>query len=89
MESLLKLSGHLNDEDDDKDLGTLEKRLAPQDEKHPTPNSSTDSPEPPKAPEGPEEEEVEALSDMMCSLVTNNCGESRYIGESCSVGILP
>jgi hypothetical protein len=26
-------------------------------------------------------EEVEALSDMMCSLVTNNCGETRYIGE--------
>lgn len=31
------------------------------------------------------EEEVEALSDMMCSLVTNNCGETRYIGRcSCS-----
>jgi hypothetical protein len=26
------------------------------------------------------EHEVEALSDMMCSLVTNNCGETRYIG---------
>ena len=26
------------------------------------------------------EEEVESLSDMMCSLVTNNCGETRYIG---------
>lgn len=26
-------------------------------------------------------EEVEALSDMMCSLVTNNCGETRYIGQ--------
>jgi hypothetical protein len=25
------------------------------------------------------EEEVEALSDMMCSLVTNNCGETRYM----------
>lgn len=89
MESLLKLSGLLNEEDDDKDLGTLEKRLAPQVEKQLTPNSYTGSPEPPKAPEGPEEEEVEALSDMMCSLVTNNCGESRYIGESCSVGMLP
>lgn len=33
------------------------------------------SPEPEKS-----EEEVEALSDMMCSLVTNNCGETRYIG---------
>ena len=27
------------------------------------------------------EEEVEALSDLMCSLVTNNQGESRYIGK--------
>ena len=26
------------------------------------------------------EECVEDLSDMMCSLVTNNCGETRYIG---------
>lgn len=89
MESLLKLSGLLNEDDDDKDLGTLEKRLAPQVEKQPTPKSSTDSPEAPKAPEGPEEEAVEALSDMMCSLVTNNCGESRYIGESYSVDMLP
>jgi len=31
------------------------------------------------------EEEVEALSDMMCSLVTNNCGETRYIGRFCTV----
>lgn len=30
------------------------------------------------------EEEVEALSDMMCSLVTNNCGETRYIGMGIS-----
>ena len=29
---------------------------------------------------GKTEEDVEALSDMMCSLVTNNLGESRYIG---------
>lgn len=109
MESLLKLSGLLNEEDGDKDLGTLEKRLAdktyvtsrdgispdrsasisqvlssngshhatPQMEKPPTPNRSTTSPEPSKEPE----EEVEALSDMMCSLVTNNCGETRYIGR--------
>lgn len=27
------------------------------------------------------ETEVEALSDMMCSLVINNCGETRYIGK--------
>lgn len=116
MESLLKLSGLLNDEDGDRtDLGTLEKRLAdktfsqsvdgspksrsksisqtgtttneshhssPQFEKLPTPNSSTASPEPAKEPE----EEVEALSDMMCSLVTNNCGETRYIGKLFSSG---
>lgn len=42
-----------------------------------------------KSPETTSDEEkrlvhdlnVEALSDMMCSLVTNNCGETRYIGE--------
>lgn len=28
------------------------------------------------------EEAVEELSDMMCSLVTNNCGETRYIGNT-------
>lgn len=111
MESLLKLSGLLSEDDGDRtDLGMLEKRLAdktsnqsadgsphsrsksisspqtlndsqhttPQMEKLPTPNSSI-SPEPAKEPE----EEVEALSDMMCSLVTNNCGETRYIGQCC------
>ena len=110
MESLLKLSGLLSEEDGDRtDLGTLEKRLAdkthnasqggtptprspngsnqqhtgtdsqrdtPQREKASTPRSSVTSTDPPR--EG--EEEVEALSDMMCSLVTNNCGETRYIG---------
>lgn len=38
---------------------------------------ATDSPE---SHEG-KEYEVETLSDMMCSLVTNNIGETRYIGE--------
>ncbi|KAJ5903082.1 hypothetical protein N7504_005465 [Penicillium tannophilum] len=33
------------------------------------------------------ETEVEALSDMMCSLVTNNCGETRYIGSSSGFSI--
>jgi hypothetical protein len=28
-----------------------------------------------------EEQEVSALSEMMCSLVTNNDGDTRYIGE--------
>ena len=54
-----------------------------------TPRSTIASPEPStqskngdKHTSEPEktEEEVEALSDMMCSLVTNNCGETRYIG---------
>lgn len=42
------------------------------------------------APPGPpeekkqDEEEVEALSEMMCSLVTNTCGETRYIGTASS-----
>ena len=30
---------------------------------------------------GRKDEEVEALSEAMCSLVTNNYGETRYIGE--------
>ena len=58
----------------------------------PTPRSALASPEPQskdgektdaksngdKTPR--EGEGVEELSDMMCSLVTNNCGETRYIG---------
>lgn len=119
MESLLKLSGLLSEEDGGKtDLGTLEKRLAdrsmsagapsagaPSAAKSPNrftaPPSATQSqqntasrqstprvesqPSPHTAPTSPEsqkdsEPEVEGLSDMMCSLVTNNCGETRYIG---------
>ena len=119
MESLLKLSGLLNEEDGDRtDLGTLEKRLAdksqtqsqsndgtpqkspgrspemasqaqssnsphlntPQSDRRHTPKSPIGSPETQKE----NEEEVEALSDMMCSLVTNNCGESKYIGRYCA-----
>ena len=107
MESLLRMSGLLNEEDGDRtDLGSLEKQLAnrssksnsgtpdlstqsgsqsrtrdsqhstPQMDKIATPKSSVASPEPPKHNEA----EVEELSDMMCSLVTNNCGETRYIG---------
>lgn len=109
MESLLRLSGLLSDDDSGAtDLGTLEKRLAdktaaareksssegskstpgvndasstsgtPRPRAVSTPGSAEPSPEPPKS--GRSEEEVEALSDMMCSLVTNNCGETRYIG---------
>lgn len=109
MESLLRLSGVVSNEDADAtDLGTLEKRLvektaASQREDTPanrnsasaqskegssnantpqqtvaSPDSTNESEEPEK--EGKTEAEVEALSDMMCSLVTNNCGETRYIG---------
>ena len=51
----------------------------PQANKIPSPQSSTASPKP--SENDKPEEEVEALSDMMCSLVTNNCGETRYIGS--------
>lgn len=109
MESLLRLSGVVSNEDADAtDLGTLEKRLAEktaagQREDTPatrnstsaqskdgssnantpqqtvtSPDSANGTPEPEKG--GKTEAEVEALSDMMCSLVTNNCGETRYIG---------
>ncbi|KAL8998507.1 MAG: hypothetical protein Q9169_002450 [Polycauliona sp. 2 TL-2023] len=53
--------------------------------KLPSPQSSTASPGPPPA-EKPEAE-VEALSDMMCSLVTNSSGETRYIGSSSGFSI--
>lgn len=108
METLLRLSGLLTEEDNGKtDLGTLEKRLAertsalnaartgnkftapsatqqsatshnttPRMESQSSPHTAATSPESQKE----SETEVEALSDMMCSLVTNNCGETRYIG---------
>lgn len=121
METLLKLSGLLNEEDGDKtDLATLEKRIAdtatnrsngstpisppnrpqsvnqnrppseslrstPRHDRLPTPQSPGTSP---KAHVERTEEEVEALSDMMCSLVTNNYGESRYIGMSDTIIIV-
>jgi hypothetical protein len=114
MESLLKMSGLLSDEDAGKtDLGTLEKRLAekvsttgepkrrdstkltlsssappPPDSHHSTPQRDTHSSPrnsittPASDNEKERNEEVENLSDMMCSLVTNNCGETRYIGKA-------
>jgi len=45
----------------------------------PSPRSGTASPEPEKQTNG-EPKEEDALAEMMCSLVTNNCGETRYIG---------
>lgn len=57
-----------------------------------TPQSSITSPEPSRDKEEKQkltdasrlehEEEVEALSEMMCSLVTNTSGETRYLGMS-------
>jgi hypothetical protein len=83
-------------DDDTVDLGDLERRLresANSSQRAPsnigrsssesargTPSSSalqSDSASPTVARE---EVEVEALSDQMCSLVTNNCGETRFIG---------
>ncbi|KAI0122808.1 fungal-specific transcription factor [Xylariales sp. AK1849] len=121
MESLLRLSGILGEDDGATDLSTLEKRLA---EKHQqsrqasqvasnptspsqttsgqdgtasTPQSSLTSPEPTRdddkrrnssvPSEKQSEGEVEALSDMMCSLVTNQSGETRYIGSSSGFSI--
>ncbi|KAL4944783.1 hypothetical protein BDV06DRAFT_186464 [Aspergillus oleicola] len=120
MESLLRLSGLLNEEDGKTDLGTLEKRLAdrslstggytntnsptrfnvpmppnnqsqpasasrhttPRMDSHSSPRTAATSPDSQKS-----ENEVEGLSDMMCSLVTNNCGETRYIGSSSGFSI--
>lgn len=50
---------------------------------HSSPRTSVATPgsEKDKEKEKEKESEVEALSDMMCSLVTNNCGETRYIGN--------
>ncbi|KAJ9252260.1 transcriptional regulator family: Fungal Specific TF [Paecilomyces variotii] len=118
METLLRLSGLLGEDDAGKtDLGTLEKRLAdrsfaqgkamrnlnrsgsvgaaaapqasgshqstPRMESQSSPRNSVASPSSQKE----SETEVEALSDMMCSLVTNNCGETRYIGSSSGFSI--
>lgn len=61
-----------------------------------SPQSSITSPEPPTAAEKgssrreetpKSQPDVEDLSDMMCSLVTNNCGETRYIGSSSGFSI--
>ena len=52
----------------------------------PSPRSGTASPEPETEEEGEGKgkgkDGEDALAEMMCSLVTNNYGETRYIGES-------
>ena len=115
MESLLRMSGLLSEEEAGKtDLGTLEKRLAEKSstkepsaprmdssaasksssnsvapENSPRPGSQRESIETPRdnvtppSADGdrpPNREDVENLSEAMCSLVTNNVGETRYIG---------
>lgn len=115
MESLMRLSGVLPDDDDGStDLATLEKRLADRarqsgtpkapspDQRRassvhpsveqleatpasqaglPSPRSGTASPEPQRPNGAKSEKDEDALAEMMCSLVTNNCGETRYIGK--------
>lgn len=118
MESLMRLSGVLPEDDDGStDLATIEKRLAdragqysqtaeaetpgirPSEERRPSsvqltqksadtpvqpglpsPRSGTTSPEPQRQSSG-EDKEEDTLAEMMCSLVTNNYGETRYIGR--------
>lgn len=122
MESLMRLSGVLPEDDDGStDLATLERRLAdrasqrqtaeattptlptaedrrassvqpsqstlkpggstPAQPSLPSPRSGTASPEPEQSKGGNKDKEEETLAEMMCSLVTNNYGETRYIGE--------
>lgn len=52
----------------------------------PSPQSGSASPEPTSNETG-EEAQEDALAEMMCSLVTNNCGETRYIGQLLSLHI--
>ena len=114
MESLMRLSGVLPDDDDGStDLATIEKRLTdragrsetprqstsedtrqstvrqsgastnngtPVQPNLPSPRSGTASPEPETQSEGKGKDGDDALAEMMCSLVTNNYGETRYIG---------
>lgn len=110
MESLLRMSGLLAEDDGGKtDLSTLERRLVDKanmsgslsspgtpsgrleesGSAHQTPHTNdissprSGAPTPSHLGAPPRgEKEVEALADQMCSLVTNNCGESRYIGQS-------
>jgi len=117
METLLRMSGLLAEDDGRTDLGTLEKRLAdrmaasgsarasvsegetpgvreaatPVQQNTPQHGAqqatvaspqSNDLPTPSSAQPGDKrkEKDVEALADQMCSLITNNVGETRYIG---------
>lgn len=54
-----------------------------------TKTKTTTPPDADKAGKGGKREvkEVDALADQMCSLITNNCGETRYIGSSSGFSI--
>ena len=122
MESLMRLSGVLPDDDDGStDLATIERRLAdragrsetprqsmsedqrqstvpqsgastnngtPAQPTLPSPRSGTASPESETQNEGKARDGEAALAEMMCSLVTNNYGETRYIGRLFIVVVL-
>jgi len=124
MESLLKMSGLLAENDGGKtDLGTLERKLqeqqgsssrssgaSPQNVPQPAAKSvqqtslqstpqmqhisppveivaTSDVSKDPKNPFKRDPKEVDALADQMCSLITNNVGETRYIGSSSGFSI--
>ncbi|KAF2020461.1 hypothetical protein BU24DRAFT_403570 [Aaosphaeria arxii CBS 175.79] len=127
MESLMRLSGVLPDDDDGStDLATLEKRLAdragqstqsqsvrttpapraseerrsspsqptqkvgndtPVQPGLPSPTSGAASPEPARLSTEAKDKDEDTLAEMMCSLVTNNYGETRYIGSSSGFSI--
>ncbi|KAJ4304859.1 hypothetical protein N0V90_000387 [Kalmusia sp. IMI 367209] len=53
----------------------------------PSPRSGTTSPEPQQQENRNGARDEDALAEMMCSLVTNNCGETRYIGSSSGFSI--
>ncbi|KAK0336900.1 hypothetical protein LTR59_006100 [Friedmanniomyces endolithicus] len=51
------------------------------------PSTQRQPPLPQKDPFKRTPQEVDALADQMCSLITNNCGETRYIGSSSGFSI--
>jgi hypothetical protein len=58
-------------------ISTSSHYSTPRLESQSSPRTAATSPESQKE----SETEVECLSDMMCSLVINNCGETQYIGK--------
>jgi hypothetical protein len=58
---------------------------------HPTPPTGVTSPQSAAPPQNgqaqPQDKAAEGLADQMCSLVTNNAGETRYIGSSSGFSI--